>query len=300
MATTTFIYITSLGYDPSDFSMEIPEDQIRCRPNEYIRLSLVQHTFLNQLYNVTETTCRIGRTTDGATYEHFLEPGTYRISELTSAFNELSTGVSIEYLPKLNKFLWTNRTNTGPNETTLTFQGTLAKLFGVGSSLTVRNNLPSYSPFLVTPQAVNDLVIKLTHALAGPPVNLSNLESAIMTTSTIFAVVPVRAAPHQLNVFHNFCDSFSTDIYDSDLQRIGFRVVDSVGNVIKDMPHWSAVIKVQVLQRPNRDVVAEKLDKIIEFARLMFLQCNLPSEDEDEIQDEIDEEVGADMQYFLD
>lgn len=206
-----------------------------------------------------------------------IPPGTYTVSDLAAACNALSTHITVGYEPKLNKY---NFTSARSGDTRLSCQGNLQSLLGfnTGDSLFFRGgyNETFISTRIVQPQVVNDLVIQLTHVACDPPTNLTNIGNRDLQMGTnIFAVIPLRAAPFGLNVYHNVTNSYEIDLFDTDPQRIGFKVTDASGNLIPELPHWSAVISVDALTRPGSDPSLERLEAIQEYMRLLFLSAAL-------------------------
>lgn len=219
-------------------------------------------------------------TSPGTTLDATLAPGSYRISELVDAYNNTGLFNLVQYLPLQNKCSFYNQSK---DNMVVTFQGNLATLFGCPEI-----ELPAGwdqwypAPNLVQPQIVLDLVLHLTHLMMDPPTNLSNLEGNSLNTSSIFAVIPMRAAPHTMNVFYNLANAYSVDIFDPDAQRIGFRVTDASGALIKDLPHWTAVIRVDYVKRPQHDAHLEMLTQMTEYLRLLFMNSAMKDADAEE------------------
>lgn len=258
----TYLFISSKDMaDPAEFSLDIPEDAIRVGTDQFIRLTLSQHSIVNTLYNV-----RQGNRVNVSGTDYSITPGTYKVRDLASAWNALATPVSITYAPLQNKFIFSSTTVQ-----TVTFHGDLAPLFGALQDQSVQVLSSAMSPRQLQPVSVTDLVLHLTHMQMDPPTNLSNMERPELRGSSIFAVIPVRAQPFALNAFYNWNNAYSVDIFDSDPQRIGFRVTDPSGRLVEDLPHWSAVIKVEYLARPSADPALAQLQQQTDYLRLLFM-----------------------------
>lgn len=275
---TTFLYCNSAnaGSDNADVTIEIPEDSWRCRDDEFIKLSLSQFSMVCNLFNITDNNNMITYSFSGNTAVHSMEPGNYRVAEYVEAFNAVSgIGVVCTYRSKQNQMRFSN-TRSVP--TTLQFQGTLSWLFGLKpshNSITIPASSTLDSPSMIIPRFCNDLVLKIGGVFPGPPVNISNLEGAGVTSSTILGIIPLRAAPGQLAVYHNISNVFSCQIYDQDVQRIALQVCDITGTKIVNCPSWVAVLKVEIFRRPPTDETLKALTRLVEYARLNFLQMNL-------------------------
>lgn len=268
-ASATYFYVASKG-DHNDFSCDIPEDAIACGNDQFVRLTVTQHCMTNTIDQIQSGNV----ITIGAT-AYSLASGSYRFVELADTFNALGSPIVATFKPPANRFVFTNVTASA---VTVTFSSDVSPVFGFAGavkSISVPANGAALSVTPCQPRAVNDLLLKLTNLLPGPPLNYSNLETNDFTRSRIFGVIPMRAAPGCLNVFKNNIEAFSVDIYDPDPQVIGFQLCTTDGNLLQNCPPWSAVIKVEILNRAGKDAVAERLDSLIKYARFGFLRKGL-------------------------
>lgn len=286
----TYLYVSSKnsGQEASDFSLSVPPMSMTATPEQFIRLTMSQMSVINSLYNVESgsNSMYVLSTYPFNSIAMFnIQPGTYRVSDFVLAYNRLNTGTTMTYLPLRNKM---NLANTTGSEVTVVFEKGLAEFVGANRSvpITLADSASVELPNMVIPCAVNDLVIHLSGVSIDPPTNLSNFESRDLNTSSIFAVVPLRARPHALNVWTNTSGTYTVDVYDTNIQRLVFWVTDSSGRVLSSLPHWTAVIKVEVITRPERDRVPDRLDKLVQLLRLFFMSWQLKQnrdlEDEDD------------------
>lgn len=281
LLNTTYLFVSSRSSpDPGRVTLEIPEDSIKCRQDEYIKLTLVQHVMQNDIPNVDGVSAIQVTIPDMGSTNITIPRGHYRLAELEQHLDSAFTyGVQFQYLP--TQMVWQFQS---VQACTLTFQGPLAYLFGARPwDRTLDLPPQTWVPcrYSVVPRAINDLCVHLTGVLPGPPVNISNLGSpdGLLNTSTLMAIIPLRAQPGALNVFSNISDVAQMQIYDPDIQRLVLITTDVEGAPIPDMPHYTAVIKVDVYRRPGKDAVVEMLSGIMQLVRIFVLKLAVSEQD---------------------
>lgn len=269
LCNTQHIFIASknVSSDAANVTVQIPEDSLRCKSDEYLKLTLSQFSMVNSLYNVY----RGNNTVTIAGGKYVIEPGFYRISEIVTEFNLLWSFIQAEYLSRSNKIRFTNTTG---DTLTIGFQGSLSFLFGT-ASITIPANGSVTANDQVIPRFVNDIVFKLTGVVSGPPQNIDNLSGGDLNISQVLGIAPLRAAPGLLSVYTNVNDTFTVQIYDQDVQQLSFQLCDITGNPVQDCPPWTAVVKCDVYKRIGLDPLADRLSALVEYARLSFISNNL-------------------------
>jgi hypothetical protein len=109
----------------------------------------------------------------------------------------------------------------------------------------------------------------------------------------------LRAAPGCLNAWSNKNSCYSQDVYDTNIQLLEFQVTDVAGNEVYGLPHWTAVLKVEILQRPDQDRSVERLDRLISLVKMMYVAYQLSlNEDNDDVDE--DEDLEEDGGYVAD
>ena len=282
----TYLYVNtanSSNEDTESISLIVPDAALQCSNNEYLRLSLVQFSIVNQIYNLSET----GEFSMN-NREYYIFPGIYKIGELLEYLNYRiqvqpvvlflnedleEVRVTFRYNNYLNKI---EIINSQGYSLTYKFNDILGRIFGFVPNVEYLSE-DGFGPVLsaptcVVPQPITELVVHLSDVLIDPPTNLINVPDNSLNTASIFGVVPLRARPGCLNVWTNLSDSYSVDIYDTNITKLSLRVSDSRGKTIAGLPHWSCVIKCEFLQRTAQDSVTETLGTILEYMKLFFLQ----------------------------
>jgi hypothetical protein len=253
---------------------------------------MMQHSIVNQLYNVpTNNNVLKFENNSNAT----LVPGNYTVYQLADQFNaaSVSSGSMVTctgYDPVQNKFAFSNATPGGSNAR-VEFSHYLGCCYGArtplpkadqqANTLNMQNayidfgSNTSYSPFQVQIRALNELVISVQGLTLGPSTNLNNLKEDYenrfsLKTSGILAVIPMTAAPGRLNVYENPTVTHSIDVFDTNIQQFGLLTTDRNGQQLVDMPHFTCVIKVELMQRVANEEVT-RLNVIAEYLRLLFL-----------------------------
>lgn len=270
MISTQYLLLSSSGQDPANVTFEVPEDSLTCGNGQFIKLTLVQHSCLNNINNVSTGFNTV--TVDSSSWT--LPTGSYRIMDSIDVINALQTKVTLSYNASENKMVYQN--NTG-SSVTLTFQGRLAYLFGLrpwAPTLTISANARVTSGNTIVPQNINELCIHLTGVQFGPPYNIANIANPRpreLSNTTLFGVIPVRAPPGHLSVYSNVTESFQCQLYDTDVQRMVFRVTDIDGNAIDNLSEWTMVLKCDVYNRPSQDPVLGHIKTLVRYAEMWAL-----------------------------
>lgn len=267
----TYVYVSSSvasPNDPSYVSLTIPRGAIDCGVDNFLRLSLAQMSMQNNIYNIRNGANQV--TIAGTTYT--IEPGFYKMYDLATYMNSLQSFVTFAFLPRQNKYRVTKISLAGT--VTISFQSNLNLVFGFANSIVVTAT-PITSTSCVTPCTVTDLVIRMSDVLVDPPTNLATVGGPLLNASSIFAIVPMRARPGCVNVFHNNNNAYTIDIFDTDPDKLTLSITDSSGRAIDGLSHWSAVIKVERMERPSLSHKTFLLQNICEYIRLIFLQSAL-------------------------
>lgn len=271
LVNTTYLFVSSenamqvTNNGNSDIKIDIPEDSIRCKADEYICLSLIQHSMICDIFNVTTNNNTI--VADGVSI--VLPRGSYKVTDLEKI---QILGLTIAFDPIAHGFVFTNSLVT---TRTLIFQGDLRYLFGVSSTITIPANGTFRSTQPIIARLVNDLCISFSNISMGPPQNISNLQKAGTDITPIVGIVPLRAAPGTLNVYYNYNGSFVTQIYETDLQTVNIQTKDIFGRFISDLPRWNAVFRVDIYRRIGEDPVTKALNQILRLVRMAFLSVTI-------------------------
>jgi hypothetical protein len=226
--------------------------------------------------------------------EIWIDPGFHRVPDFATNLNILAViPFSLQYSSRKNKYMYTNN---GRDTIQISFQEKLADFVG-DNVVTLQAFESKLATNPVEAHRVRDLVIHLPSVQVDPPSNLSNFESSRINNSQIFAVVPLRAAPGCLNAWSNKNLSYSQDVYDTNIQLLEFQVSDVSGKSIYGLPHWTAVLKVEILQRPERDRHVDRLDRLISLVKMMYvahqLSMNKDNQDVDgdgDLEEDLDDE----------
>lgn len=271
-------------------TFDVPEDSMRCTENEYLEITLIQFTVINNIPNVpTSNRIYIGE------QEFSITPGTYRIEQYLRQFNELnSTAVQASFLPVSRKILLTNVSDPEIDEPLIVkFSEDIAPLFGFpGMQDIVLEPAGGFaeSSFEIRPQLTNELVVCAHRIMpAGPSRNVANVTAGVskeLETTDIIGVIPLRSAPGALNVYQNKIGAFVMHIYDTDVQNFGLRVTDIKKRPIPDLPSWSATLRVDVISRPKKDPVCTRLDAVLKYMSIFMLMQAVSSSSQREGQDE--------------
>lgn len=270
--SVTYIYASSSVASPNDpslVSLVIPRGSLEAGIDQFLRLTFSQMTMQNNVYNIRTGSNQI--TVAGSVIT--LTPGFYPMHALAEYVNSLQSQVSFTFLPRQNKFQVTKL--SASTSITVQFQGNLHVVFGFNGATQIVGASPLVSTSCTTPNTVTDLVVRITDMLIDPPTNLSNPTGNLLNTTNIFAVVPLRARPGCQNVFFNVNNAYTIDIFDTDPDMLTLFVTDAEGKAIDGLTHWTAVIKVDRMDRPSLDPKLFQLQSIAEYARLMFMQTAL-------------------------
>jgi hypothetical protein len=266
IVSTQYIFVstansTKFDNDNAEIFVDIPEDNVRARANEFIKLTLIQHSIVNNIPNVP---------TDGNLtindVPFVIQAGTYRICDYVEKFNTFDPQVQATYVAIQNKIRFGN---TGTAEVTLAFDKILADLFGVADI-----TIPPQATVIglaVIPHRVTDLVVSVRGVIPGPPTNIANLTPLGMTTTDVIGVIPLRSAPNTVNVYNNNNNSFEMHLYDTDVQRLGLALTDIRKQPIAGLPEWSAVLRCDVVRKITDDPVSERLERILGYLQLYTL-----------------------------
>jgi hypothetical protein len=269
--STQYIFVstvnaTKFDEDNSEIYIDIPEDSIRANVNEFVKLTLIQHSITNTIPNVPKTaSIKI----DNVSFA--IEQGTYRVCDYIDKLNSFTPLLQAKYLDNPNKIQFTN---TGPTPVTVDFDSSIAHLYGIPSdnaTITVPAQGNIVSPLAIIPQLVTDLVVSVRGVIPGPPQNIANLTTDGMTSTDVIGVIPLRAAPNMLNVFVNNNSAFQMDLYDGDVQQLGLVLTDIRKQKIAGLPSWSAVIKCDIVRKITDDPVSERLERILGYLQLYTL-----------------------------
>lgn len=301
IANTTYIYISTLQAEGTnvagvnndntagDFILSVPETALVCNQDQYFRFTLMQHSIINQLYNVPSDNNVITYETGGKTT---ITPGNYTVYQLADLFNAgaatASSVVTCSYNAINNKFTFVNSLLTTKK---IYFSHYLGCCFGAWTPLPKAENgqntlvlqdayidVPagtSFSPSQVEIRALNELVLSVQGLTLGPSTNLNNLKEDYenrysLKTSGVLAVIPMTAAPGRLNVYENFTLTHSIDVFDTNIQQFGLVTTDRNGAKLADLPHFTCVVRVELMQRVVNEEIG-RLNVIAEYLRLLFL-----------------------------
>jgi hypothetical protein len=247
--------------------MNVPADSLACGIDQFMRLTFSQMNTQNNVYNVSASNNVISIA--GTAYS--IDPGFYTMGTLATTVNSLQNQLSVSYQARANKFVF-NKISLAAS-VTISFQGRLRQVFGCDASLIVTSTVTA--PYCALPNPVTDFVIRIKDVLLDPPTNLYTTRGGDLNSANIFAVVPLRARPGCQNVFYNLNNSYTIDVFDTDIQNMSLFITDSDGNEIQGLSHWTAVIKCERLDRPSLNPKLAQLTAIAEYSRLQFMQTAL-------------------------
>jgi hypothetical protein len=238
--------------------LDVPEDSLRCSDNEFLQLTCVYHAMRNTINNFPS-----GTSVSVAGVPIPIPPGAYKICDYVTEFNRLSTAVKLGYLENENRLLYRCESLT-----TISVPRELAPLFGLSGTQTLPAGTTKSGA--INAQPLPELFISVESVMPGPPYNLSNMDGELRQ-SAIIGVIPMRAPPHAVNVFHNNNGSFVMNIHDTNIQQIGFVTTDAAGKEVPDLPDYTMVIRCDIVPRPTQDAVSKRLDELLKLARLHTL-----------------------------
>lgn len=274
LVSTTYFFATSANGDGtnSESTVIIPEESLRCSPgSEYLVVSLQQHSMLNQLYNVTNGVIVI----DAA---EFLVPrGSYSFSRLQQTIARVTSAVLLTFTFDCASNKWTVANSTA-SPTVVTLTGDMQRLLGFPAVTTV----PAGASVESTAQALPTLYTELLFELSGVslvPLNLTNVgqdpnprqTGQEVRATNVLGIVPITACPGALNVWVNDNDTFSARIFGENISTMTFTTKDVQGQLVPDLPPWTATFKVCVYKIPGATSIDTRLESILEYTRLMFL-----------------------------
>lgn len=229
---------------------------------------------VRSIFNSTESSgaCSIStmfiRTVANAALEYVIPTGTYTVAELVTALNSFGAPIAVTHDAKTNRLAIRNQS---VDTLSISFQGYLGTITGFGKGNTQLDTDPVAGAKPIVPCVVNDLVLQLYEMSSNPPNNLSNIANTDLQFSTVFGIIPLRAPPRALNVYNNLTNAYQLDLLDTDPQRIGFRVTDVYGQLISNLPDWSAIIQVEIIDEEEKNPIIESLQGIMEYLRLIFV-----------------------------
>lgn len=257
---------------------DVPEDAFKCENEQYLKMTLVQHTMTNTLRNIPSgSTLRLTGAFGSESYP--LQAGVYTIAEAVSLINSLQSRLAVSYDKHTNRMVFTAL----PGAVTATIDGNASYLFGMRpSDASIEVTGAAISRHAVVPQYVTDICVHVSGIMPGPPQNVGNVatRNSLLDTSTVAGIIPIRAAPGRVNVFQNVADTFQIQVYDTDVQRLEFTVTDINGDPISDITDWTAVIKVDTFNRPRQDPVVAALSGIADMIRIFILKMAVTMDDD--------------------
>ena len=266
----TYIYVSSLAASPNNpgiVSLNVPGNSLVGGIDQFLRFTFTQMCTQNNVYNISPDNNTL--TIAGVSYA--IEPGFYTMGALATHINSLQNSVSLSFNPRQNKYAFTKL--SAALSVSISLQGKLRQVLGCDGSFVLGSSVFT-SPYCVLPNPVVDLVIRITDVLLDPPTNLY-CAGANLETSNIFAVVPLRARPGCMNTWYNLNNSYTIDIFDTDVQNMTLFVTDADGSPIPGLSHWTAVIKCERVDRASLDPKLCMLQAIAEYSRLSFMQSAL-------------------------
>lgn len=272
LVANTYFFVSSQNADDTsnnaNIRLIIPEASLRCKADEYMRITLEQHCMINQLYNVTE----------GIVGTNTIPQGSYSFCQLQRVMNELPIpGIKWKFDSTTNK--WTV-TNSGTDAVTLDLSMDMTRLLGLDSPINIAAS-PS-GTVMSTRQAIPTLYTELLFSLGEvsiAPLNLTNvgldpdpenIRQQVRNTNTI-GIIPITAAPCTLNTWTNLNRTFEARLYGENVSSMQFITTDVQGQLVTNLPPWTATFNVQVFRRPGESIEAKRLAAIEEYARLVFL-----------------------------
>lgn len=281
LVSETFFFVSSLNADSNeaptggvadnaDIQIQIPEDALYCDPSEYMVITLEQHSMLNQLYNVNEGSITV------RTVTQTLPAGSYQLCNLGTTLKNLNFSlVTWAFNPIANK--WTvSTTDTVPVPVALSTD--MARLLGfdnsftipaLGSITSIRQALPTlYTELLLALSQVSMVPLNITNVGKDPDPNKP--DQKVRATNTL-GVIPIRSDPSTLNVFTNKNRTFSARIFGENINRMQFLTFDIHGDLVRNMPPWTATFKVAIYKVPEESIANKALTEILEFVRLLFM-----------------------------
>jgi hypothetical protein len=195
--------------------------------------------------------------------------GAYSICNYVDAFNEKLETLQARPLYAQNRMEFRNTSDT---EATIALSQDLQGLFGFATeSIIVPANGTLVSPELLVPQRITELVLAIDGVIPGPPQNIANLGQDSMVHTDVIGIVPLLAPPKTVNVYTNDHHAFECHLFDGDVQTLGLRVMDSNRKQITGLPHWSVVLRADVVRKPDDGPVVERLDRILRYLELYTL-----------------------------
>lgn len=271
---TQFLFVHSGNTDREygenhTVSFDLPEDVLRCTDAEYLNVTLVQFSIINNIRNIKhDDFIIIGDS------KHTIPAGTYTVREYVEKFNEFDSTVQATFDRATRTITFTNSGDTG---ITVDFSENLRALFGVSAPIatTVGNEIVSRE---INPQPVTELVVSADRVMPGPPRNATNFGQAELAVTDIIGIIPMVSAPGTMNVWTNTNHSFEMMIYDTDVQRLGLRITDYRRRPIVSLPDWSCTLRVSIEPKPKQDPVASKLDAVLKYMSLFTLMNYVSSQ----------------------
>jgi hypothetical protein len=281
LVSSTYFFVSSNNADDSPnnavIRLLIPDAVLYCRPEEYMIMTMEQHTMLNQLYNVTSGNISYV-INEAAAVPVILPSGSYTFCQLQKELNNLLIpGVRFLFSDVTNKWTVTNNSN---DAVTITTSPDIQRLLGLvgplilpaspnGTVVSSKQAVPTlYTELLFSLEEVSVAPLNLTNVGLDPEPD--NRKQRVRNTN-VMGIIPVTADPGTLNNWINLNNTFAVRLFGDNISAMQFVTTDVTGQLVFDLPAWTATFKVQVFRRPEESAEAKRLAAIEEFTRLQFL-----------------------------
>lgn len=264
MQRTYYAYLSSkfrqVGEDTNQYILHLPDDTIRSRSDQIIRVTLTNFSFVNEIPSVSSTNNTL--IVNGTS--HVLQHGNYRVSDLQNWINGIPN-LSVVYSVPRNKFVF-----TASNNLTINFGG-MAPLFGfdVNHVASMATGTSLASAKVIKIRANNEIMCHLTNLQSGGVINVQSVESSFRPAN-ILAVIPIDTSPNGLLCYDNVTGSFAMETLDETIDSLSFKFTDTQGKLIENMPEHSITLKVEVVDKPSYSI-ERKIDDLISLMRTLVL-----------------------------
>jgi hypothetical protein len=252
------------------FDIDIPERYIECEDDELLSITLLNFSFYNDFYTITDE-CNsfvITKNSDLSYVSITIPNGNYPISTLCNTINS-SFGSNIASWNKVkNKIVFSFN-----EDHTLTFVDKSYEVLGFDDY--IYSGTIIESPFPLNPMSkLSNICFYLDGVIPYKAYNIDNI-SGDVRVSNLLMCIPFDASPYDMFNYTNNNSEFRLFIYDKRINRISVRLTDYNGNPLTFLPEFTFALKIETYIQKDEDELLQTNKQLLEYAKLNFLSKHM-------------------------
>jgi hypothetical protein len=241
----------------SNFKIELTKNELFCKKDEGIKISVKLFNALNDIYNVIDgknnyfTINLAGNITD-----HFIPSGNYNVINLMEWLNnELTLLIEIVWNDKQNTYTY-KKLNVNPVSITSVNAGQFLGLPD-GAEI-VLSDFEDYTSDMLDMTYRKSIILKMMNAQIETTTieNINNYKQLENSNNIIFWISRQDIAPFKTIQYINPGDAFTYNLYNRNITDLHFKLVDENGREYMDISKLSLHIQITVY---NRELTKKQL-----------------------------------------